>query len=129
MPTYEYRCSACGHAFEKFQSMSSASVKKCPSCGKSRVQRLIGTGAGLIFKGSGFYITDYRSEGYKSAEKADSGKPAESSDSKSSDNRSSDSKSSDKSKSEKPAAEKPASTKSAPEKPSASSGKSKSDKK
>jgi putative FmdB family regulatory protein len=73
MPTYEYKCEACGHAFEKFQSMSSKPVRKCPECGKNAVKRLIGTGAGLIFKGSGFYITDYRSEGYKDKAKADSG--------------------------------------------------------
>jgi putative FmdB family regulatory protein len=80
MPTYEYKCEACGHAFEKFQSMSSKPVRKCPECGKNAVKRLIGTGAGLIFKGSGFYITDYRSEGYKDKAKADSGaSPASSS--------------------------------------------------
>ena len=73
MPTYEYKCDACGIRFEKFQSMSSAPIKKCPECGKKRVQRLIGTGAGLIFKGSGFYITDYRDSGYKDKAKAESG--------------------------------------------------------
>ena len=72
MPTYDYQCSNCGHKFEKFQSMSSAPVRKCPECGKNTAKRLIGTGAGLIFKGSGFYITDYRSEGYKASAKADS---------------------------------------------------------
>jgi putative FmdB family regulatory protein len=59
MPTYEYKCQECGHEFEKFQSMLEEPVKKCPVC-KGRVKRLIGTGAGLIFKGSGFYITDYK---------------------------------------------------------------------
>src|SRR5947207_23749 len=73
MPTYEYKCNACGHRFEKFQSMSSAPIKKCPVCGKNKVQRLIGTGAGLIFKGSGFYITDYRDAGYKEKAKAEGG--------------------------------------------------------
>src|SRR3954470_8220025 len=73
MPTYEYKCDACGNAFEKFQSMSSAPIKKCPKCGKNKVRRLIGTGAGLIFKGSGFYITDYRDSGYKDQAKAESG--------------------------------------------------------
>lgn len=82
MPTYEYQCSACGHRFEKFQSITAAPIKKCPECGKSKVQRLIGTGAGLIFKGSGFYITDYRSEGYKNAAKAESGSGSESKDAK-----------------------------------------------
>ena len=73
MPTYEYKCNACGHRFEKFQSMSAAPIRKCPKCGKMKVQRLIGTGAGLIFKGSGFYITDYRDSGYKDKAKAESG--------------------------------------------------------
>src|SRR3954454_13831801 len=71
MPTYEYQCTACGHAFEKFQSIKSAPIKKCPNCGKSKAKRLIGMGAGLLFKGSGFYITDYRGEAYNKAAKAD----------------------------------------------------------
>jgi putative FmdB family regulatory protein len=71
MPTYEYECSGCGHAFEEFQSMSAKPIRKCPSCGKNKVQRLIGSGSGVIFKGSGFYQTDYRSEGYKKAAQAD----------------------------------------------------------
>jgi putative FmdB family regulatory protein len=81
MPTYEYTCQKCGHAFECVQSMTAAPLDVCPkeSCprarwGKGKVKRGIGGGAGLIFKGSGFYITDYRSEGYKAAAKADSGK-------------------------------------------------------
>lgn len=74
MPTYDYECSACGHTFEQFQSITAAPLKKCPECGKSKVKRLIGTGAGIIFKGSGFYITDYRSDSYKAAAKADSDK-------------------------------------------------------
>ena len=73
MPTYEYKCPDCGTKFERFQSITAAPIKKCPNCGKNKVQRLIGTGAGLIFKGSGFYITDYRSEGYKEKAKAESG--------------------------------------------------------
>jgi putative FmdB family regulatory protein len=73
MPTYEYKCDACGHAFEKFQSIKAAPIRKCPNCGKMKVKKLISKGAGLIFKGSGFYITDYRSEGYKNQAKADSG--------------------------------------------------------
>jgi putative FmdB family regulatory protein len=73
MPTYEYKCEACGHAFEKFQSIKAAPIRKCPNCGKLKVKKLISKGAGLIFKGSGFYITDYRSEGYKDQAKADSG--------------------------------------------------------
>ncbi|MEM6333033.1 MAG: zinc ribbon domain-containing protein [Planctomycetota bacterium] len=77
MPTYEYVCDACGHEFEEFQSMSAKPLRKCPACGKLKLRRLIGTGAGVIFKGSGFYETDYRSDGYKKAEKAekDAGKP------------------------------------------------------
>lgn len=73
MPTYEYKCEACGNTFEKFQSITAAPIKKCPKCGKNKVKRLIGTGAGLIFKGSGFYITDYRSEQYKNAAKSETG--------------------------------------------------------
>ena len=73
MPTYDYKCDACGNAFEQFQSMSSAPIRKCPKCGKLKVKRLIGTGAGLIFKGSGFYITDYRDQSYKDKAKAESG--------------------------------------------------------
>lgn len=71
MPTYEYRCSECGHEFEEFQSITSKPLRKCPACGKNKVDRLIGSGAGLIFKGSGFYQTDYRSEGYQKAAKAE----------------------------------------------------------
>lgn len=73
MPTYEYECAKCGKTFDVFQSMKDAPLKTCPDkkC-KGKVKRLLGTGAGLIFKGSGFYITDYRSEGYKQAAKKDS---------------------------------------------------------
>lgn len=60
MPTYEYACAACGHEFEEFQMMSAKPIKKCPDCKKNKVERLIGTGAGIIFKGSGFYETDYK---------------------------------------------------------------------
>lgn len=73
MPTYEYECQGCGHQFEVFQSMTAKSLKKCPECSKMKLQRLIGGGAGLIFKGSGFYSTDYRSDSYKAGAKADSG--------------------------------------------------------
>ena len=72
MPTYEYKCTACGHTFEKFQSITSEPIKRCPACGKAKAKRLISAGAGLIFKGSGFYITDYRDAGYKDSAKADS---------------------------------------------------------
>ncbi len=79
MPTYEYECPKCHKTFELFQSMKDEPIKICPDkkC-KGKVKRLIGTGAGLIFKGSGFYITDYRSEGYKSAAKKDSAAKPES---------------------------------------------------
>jgi putative FmdB family regulatory protein len=63
MPTYEYECDACGHRFEKFQMMTEKPKRKCPECGKRKLQRLIGTGAGIIFKGSGFYETDYKRAG------------------------------------------------------------------
>ena len=69
MPTYEYQCSKCGFEFEKFQSITAATLHKCPRCGRRALSRLIGTGAGVIFKGSGFYETDYRSESYKGAAK------------------------------------------------------------
>jgi putative FmdB family regulatory protein len=73
MPTYEYRCDACGYAFERFQSITADPIKKCPECGNNKVKRLIGTGAGMIFKGSGFYITDYRDKSYSDKAKAESG--------------------------------------------------------
>lgn len=90
MPTYDYECSKCKKTFEVYQSMKDDALTTCPkelcrqkTWGKGKVQRCLGTGAGLIFKGSGFYITDYRSEGYKSAAKKDSSggesaKPADS---------------------------------------------------
>jgi len=71
MPTYDYRCNACDVEFELFQSMKDKPKKKCPECGKNALERLIGTGAGIIFKGGGFYETDYRSESYKKDAKAD----------------------------------------------------------
>jgi putative FmdB family regulatory protein len=71
MPTYDYECDACGEKFEKFQSITAPAIRKCPSCGKLAVRRLIGTGAGVIFKGSGFYQTDYRSESYRKAAASD----------------------------------------------------------
>src|SRR5258706_7642525 len=73
MPTYEYECQKCGHRFEQFQLISAKPLTRCPKprC-KGKVKRLLSTGGGLIFKGSGFYITDYRSSGYKEAAKKDS---------------------------------------------------------
>ncbi len=136
MPTYEYQCDACGHAFEKFQSIMAAPVKVCPKCGKRKVRKLISAGAGLIFKGSGFYITDYREGTYSKDAKADSAAPAEAksgdakSDGKSSDAKSGETKSPESkpaetkaadSKDSKPAAEpaKPAAKVDAPAKPTA----------
>ena len=73
MPTYDYACSACGHRFEEFQSMSAEPLRKCPACKKARLERLIGAGAGVIFKGSGFYQTDYRGGSYQADAKKDEG--------------------------------------------------------
>ena len=95
MPTYEYACRACGNEFEEFQSITAKPIRKCPKCSKLKVERLISGGAGLLFKGSGFYITDYRSEGYKKEAKKDK----EASSSKKSDSKKSDSKKSDSKKS------------------------------
>jgi len=73
MPTYEYECSNCGHAFELFQRISEKPIRKCPACGKSRARRLLGTGAAVIFKGSGFYVNDYgRSSDYREKKKEES---------------------------------------------------------
>ncbi|MCH2118982.1 MAG: zinc ribbon domain-containing protein [Pirellulales bacterium] len=65
MPTYDYECDACGHEFELFQSISAPVKRKCPECSKLKLRRLFGTGAAVVFKGSGFYETDYRSDSYK----------------------------------------------------------------
>ncbi|MHC4914876.1 MAG: FmdB family zinc ribbon protein [Planctomycetota bacterium] len=79
MPTYEYRCAKCGHEFEEFQAITAEPIRKCPQCGKKAVERLIGTGAGIIFKGSGFYETDYKRSGGEGGKKrespGDSGSP------------------------------------------------------
>ena len=100
MPTYDYKCGACDHEWELFQSITANPARKCPECGRLKAKRMIGPGAGIIFKGSGFYQTDYRSDAYKKSAAADKkarqkseGKPegSSSSDSKS------PSKSSDKS--------------------------------
>jgi len=71
MPTYDYQCSACDHTFELFQGINDPVKRKCPQCGKQKLNRLFGTGAAIVFKGSGFYQTDYRSEGYKKAAEAE----------------------------------------------------------
>jgi putative FmdB family regulatory protein len=79
MPTYEYVCEACEHSFDEFQSITAEPLKKCPKCGKKKLRRAFGTGAAVLFKGSGFYQTDYRSESYKAGAKADeaAAKPAD----------------------------------------------------
>lgn len=79
MPTYEYKCDNCSHQFEQFQSITANALKKCPQCGKLKLKRLIGAGGGVIFKGSGFYETDYRSDSYKKAAEKDT-KPSDSKD-------------------------------------------------
>lgn len=128
MPTYDYRCNACGHEFELFQSMSASSKRKCPECGKLKLERLIGTGAAVIFKGSGFYETDYRSDGYKKAAKADSdSKPSSGSESKSEPK--GDSKAADSKKSGGGDAKPSAKTDSKPSSESGKSSNSKPDKK
>lgn len=71
MPTYDYVCDGCGHTFEAFESIKADPQTKCPTCGEEKLRRRIGPGAAVIFKGSGFYQTDYRSESYKKAAKAD----------------------------------------------------------
>src|SRR5215831_21193376 len=90
MPTYEYVCDACGHSFDELQSFSDAPLTKCPKCGKKRLRRLFGTGAAVLFKGSGFYQTDYRSESYKAAAKAEQEKTSTSKDGAASANGTSD---------------------------------------
>ena len=83
MPTYDYICGACKHHAEIFHSMSEAARKKCPACGKLKLTRQIGSGGGVIFKGAGFYETEYRSESYKKGAEAEKsagkskGKPAQ----------------------------------------------------
>ena len=71
MPTYDYQCTACGHRFERFHGPKESVDSKCPACGKKKVERLLGTGGGIIFRGSGFYETDYRSDSYQQAAKKD----------------------------------------------------------
>jgi putative FmdB family regulatory protein len=76
MPTYDYECQECNHRFEQFQRITEDPVRVCPSCGKRKVRRLISTGAGLIFKGSGFYVTDSKSSGAAAAPAKTDAKPA-----------------------------------------------------
>ena len=100
MPTYDYECDACGHKQEVFQNISEPLLEKCPKCKKKKFRRLFGAGAAVIFKGSGFYTTDYRGDSYNKAAQAD--KPAESTSS------SSDSSSKSETKSEAKGESKPA---------------------
>ena len=105
MPTYEYRCNACENKWEEFQPITAAATKKCPACKKNKAERIISAGGGIIFKGSGFYQTDYRSDSYKKGAKAeksasenpksDSAKPDSSSSSSAKADSGSSSKSSD----------------------------------
>jgi putative FmdB family regulatory protein len=111
MPTYDYECDACQHRFEQFQSITAEALRKCPKCGRRKLRRLIGPGAAIVFKGSGFYCTDYRSSSYKKGAAADSGSgsgsssssSSSSSTSASSSNGSSNGKPAEKSKKEKSA--------------------------
>jgi putative FmdB family regulatory protein len=109
MPTYDYECDHCGHKFELFQSISDPVHRKCPECKKSKLRRLFGTGAAIVFKGSGFYQTDYRSDSYKKAASADAPGGGESKASGNSDasGAKSESSSGDKSSSEKTTSDKP----------------------
>lgn len=97
MPTYDYVCDACEHEFELFQSISEPLKRKCPECGKLKLRRLFGTGAAVVFKGSGFYETDYRSDSYKKAAEKD--KKSQSGGDSGGDSKKSESKSEAKSKS------------------------------
>ena len=94
MPTYDYVCDACDHKFEHFQGINDPVLKKCPECKKQKLRRLFGTGGAIMFKGSGFYITDYRSDSYKQGAAADK-KSTDSSSSSGSESKSSESKSSE----------------------------------
>ncbi len=88
MPTYDYLCDACEHAWELFQKITDDPIKKCPGCGKNKAVRQFGTGAAIMFKGSGFYETDYRSDAYKKSAEADKPKKADSKDSSSKESKS-----------------------------------------
>lgn len=92
MPTYEYQCDACQHKWEEFQPITSEPTKKCPECKKAKARRLISSGGGIIFKGSGFYQTDYRSSSYQKAAEADKSAQSGGSSESKSESKSSDSK-------------------------------------
>lgn len=99
MPTYDYMCESCEYEFEQFQSITAKPLRKCPKCGKRELKRLIGTGAGVIFKGSGFYQTDYRSESYKKAQESDKKTTDKDTTKKETDTKTKESKSTEKTKS------------------------------
>lgn len=103
MPTYDYVCTACGHEMEEFQSMKDEPLRKCPACGKNKLQRQIGLGSGIIFKGSGFYETDYKRKEQPSASKDSGSDSSSSSESKSSESNPSSEKKSGGSKKDKKA--------------------------
>ena len=98
MPTYAYRCQRCEYEFERFQSIKARSLRRCPKCSRLGLRRLFGTGAGIIFKGSGFYATDYRSESYKKAEQSEKGAPDKKTSEKKTGTKAADSTSTDKAK-------------------------------
>ena len=98
MPTYDYQCGGCGHEFELFQTIVDTPKRKCPECGKQQLRRMFGTGAAVMFKGSGFYQTDYRSESYRKAVEAEK---KSGSDNGSADGKSTDTKSTETTKSKK----------------------------
>ncbi len=100
MPTYDYQCDACDHKFELYQGINDDKKKKCPECGKLKLRRLIGTGSAIIFKGSGFYKTDYRSDSFNKAKAADTPSEGKSTDSKGSESKSSETKASQSQKGE-----------------------------
>jgi putative FmdB family regulatory protein len=130
MPTYDYVCDACGHKFELFQSINDPVKRKCAECGRQKLRRLIGAGAAIMFKGSGFYQTDYRSENYKKRAAADKPPSESSGDGKSSGDKSAgeksggDKSSGDKSTSEKSVGDKSSGTKSESKSESKSQGRS-----
>ncbi|MGN6504535.1 MAG: FmdB family zinc ribbon protein [Tepidisphaeraceae bacterium] len=108
MPTYEYICEACEHEFEQFQSIKADPIKECPVCHKLKVRRKIGTGAGILFKGGGFYETDYRSKGYQDAAKKDKEAGGAKSESKADAPAKTEAQKSESPKADAPKAEKPA---------------------
>lgn len=92
MPTYGYVCESCGYEFEQFQSITAKPIRKCPRCGRAKLRRLIGVGAGIIFKGPGFYATDYRTESYKKAAEKEKSTTSKDTDKKETTSESKDSK-------------------------------------